>query len=36
VSGENIVWIVGYRMSDYYKLTEGSKRVLRAEYLDYP
>lgn len=36
VSGENIVWIVGYRISDYYKLTEGSKRVLRAEYLDYP
>jgi tRNA(Ile)-lysidine synthase len=36
VSGENIVWIVGYRMSDYYKLTEESKRILRAEYLDYP
>lgn len=36
VSGENIIWIVGYRISDYYKLTEGSKRVLRAEYLDYP
>jgi tRNA(Ile)-lysidine synthase len=36
VSGENIAWIVGYRMSDYYKLTEESKRILRVEYLDYP
>jgi len=36
VSGGNIVWVVGYRISECCKLTETSKRVLRAEYLDYP
>ncbi len=36
ISGGTIVWVVGYRINEYFRLTEGSKRVLRAEYLDYP
>jgi tRNA(Ile)-lysidine synthase len=36
VSGGAIAWVVGYRVSERFKLTKGSKRVLRAEYLDYP
>jgi tRNA(Ile)-lysidine synthase len=36
VSGGVIAWVVGYRVSECFKLTEGSRRVLRAEYLDHP
>jgi tRNA(Ile)-lysidine synthase len=36
VSGDEIVWVVGYRIGEHFKITEGSKRALRAEYLDYP
>ncbi|UCD71436.1 MAG: tRNA lysidine(34) synthetase TilS [Syntrophobacterales bacterium] len=36
ISRGTIVWVVGYRVNECFKLTEGSKRVLRAEYLDYP
>ena len=36
ISGGSIVWVVGYRINECFKLREGSKRVLRAEYLDYP
>jgi tRNA(Ile)-lysidine synthase len=36
ISGGTVVWVVGYRVNEYFKLTEGSKRFLRAEYLDYP
>jgi tRNA(Ile)-lysidine synthase len=36
ISGGDIVWVVGYRIGDPFKLTKGSTRILRAEYLDYP
>jgi tRNA(Ile)-lysidine synthase len=36
VSGDKIVWVVGYRIGEYFKITEGSRRALRAEYLDHP
>ncbi len=36
VSGGSIVWVVGYRINESFKLREESKRALRAEYLDYP
>ena len=36
VSGGTIAWVVGYRPSECFKLTEASKRMLRAEYMDYP
>ena len=36
VSAGDIVWVVGYRISERFKFTEGSKRLLKAEYLDYP
>ena len=36
ISGGTIVWVVGYRVNECFKLTETSKRILRAEYLDYP
>jgi tRNA(Ile)-lysidine synthase len=36
VSGEEVVWVVGYRINERFRLTEGSKRALRIEYLDYP
>jgi tRNA(Ile)-lysidine synthase len=36
ISGGAIVWVVGYRIDEGFKLREGSKRILRAEYLDNP
>ncbi len=36
ISGGAIAWVVGYRVSDSFKLTESSERILSAEYLDYP
>jgi tRNA(Ile)-lysidine synthase len=36
ISGGAIVWVVGYRIDEDFKLREGSKRILRAEYLDNP
>ena len=36
ISAGDIVWVVGYRISERFKFTEGSKRLLKAEYLDYP
>ena len=31
--GSHIVWIIGHRISSYYKVTEGTKRVIRIDYL---
>jgi tRNA(Ile)-lysidine synthase len=31
--GNEIVWIVGYKISDKYKVTENTKRVLKLEYI---
>ncbi len=36
ISGETIVWVVGYRIDEGFKLREGSERILRAEYVDNP
>ena len=36
VSGGTIVWVVGYRINECFKITKGSKRILVSEYLDYP
>jgi tRNA(Ile)-lysidine synthase len=36
VSGGTIAWVVGYRPSECFKVTEASERILRAEYTDYP
>ena len=30
--GAHIVWIVGYRISAYYKITEHTKRILEVQY----
>lgn len=30
--GDHIVWIVGYRISAYYKITEQTKRILEVQY----
>ncbi len=27
--GKDVVWVVGYRMSEAYKITENTKRILR-------
>ena len=34
VSGERILWVVGYRIDEGFKVTERTKRVLRAELKD--
>ncbi len=31
--GSHIVWIIGYRISEYYKLSADTKQVLKIEYL---
>jgi len=31
-SGREIVWVIGYKISDKFKVTENTKRVLRMEY----
>jgi len=33
VSDEDIIWVVGYRIDDRYKLTKDTTKVLRIEYL---
>ncbi|WDV45540.1 tRNA lysidine(34) synthetase TilS [Clostridiaceae bacterium M8S5] len=30
---ENIIWVVGYRLSDLYKVDEGTKRILSMQYI---
>jgi len=30
LAGRDIIWLVGERMDDRYKLSEGTKRVLKA------
>ena len=30
--GSHIAWIVGYRISAYYKVTEETKRILEVQY----
>lgn len=32
--GSHIVWIVGYRISAYYKVTEHTRRILKVQYED--
>jgi tRNA(Ile)-lysidine synthase len=34
ISGERIVWVVGYRISEEVKITEQTKRVLRMKFCD--
>ena len=29
--GNHVLWIVGYRISEYYKVTEATKEVLRVQ-----
>ena len=29
--GSHVVWVIGYRISAYYKVTETTKNILRAE-----
>ncbi|MBC7981481.1 tRNA lysidine(34) synthetase TilS [Candidatus Parcubacteria bacterium] len=31
VDGSNILWVVGYRMSDYYKVTKATKTIMALE-----
>lgn len=31
--GNHIVWIVGYRISSYYKITEQTKKIIRLDYV---
>ena len=32
VSGDDIVWVVGVRVSDKYKVTDSTRSVLRVEF----
>ena len=32
--GSHIVWIVGYRISAYYKVTEHTRRIIKVQYED--
>jgi tRNA(Ile)-lysidine synthase len=32
--GHHIIWIIGYRISEHYKVTENTKRILSVEILD--
>jgi len=36
ISGEDIAWIVGYRIDERYKVRDHTKRVLKVEGRDYP
>ena len=29
--GDHVLWVIGYRISDYYKITDETERVLEAE-----
>ena len=29
--GSHVLWIVGYRISEYYKVTENTKTILQVE-----
>lgn len=29
--GEHVLWVVGYRISEYYKVTENTKRILKVQ-----
>ena len=29
--GDHIMWVIGYRISEYYKITEDTKRILEAK-----
>ena len=33
VDKENIIWVVGYRISELYKLTQKTKNILMIEYI---
>lgn len=35
VDDENIIWVVGYRINDLYKLTVNTKKVLMIEYISF-
>mgnify|MGYP000022768044 CR=1 FL=1 len=32
--GSHIVWMIGYRISEYYKVTERTKRILKVQYME--
>lgn len=32
--GSHILWAIGYRISEYYKITENTKRVLEVQYME--
>ena len=32
--GSHVVWVIGYRISAYYKVTETTKNILRADYFE--
>ena len=32
--GSHVVWVIGYRISAYYKVTETTKNILRADYIE--
>lgn len=34
--GDNIVWIVGYKMSEIYKVDNNTKKILKLKYMDCP
>lgn len=31
--GNHILWIVGYRISEHYKVTENTKRILKVQFI---
>ena len=30
---DHVLWVVGYRISEYYKVTENTKRILKVQFI---
>ena len=32
--GSHVLWVIGYRISEYYKINENTKNILKIRYLE--